>query len=66
MPIWKSKPVAVYGVSAPTARMTPLGVWLAVSRFGAPLIAALLLFDIVVWAIGRYVFGVCAAIWCLI
>lgn len=61
----RTRPASVYGVVAPTARPTPLGVWLAFSRFGAPLIAALLLFDVVVWAIGRYTFGVCAAIWCL-
>lgn len=61
----RRKPTAVYGAVALEPKPTWLGVWLMFRYFAAPLLAALLAFDVLVWAIGRWAFDVCAAIWCV-
>ena len=55
----------VYGHDLPEPRITPTGHGLALLYVGAPLLAALMLFDVIVWAIGHSAFGVCVAIWCV-
>ncbi len=57
-------PESVMGVRAAAPRPTPLALWLVLRHVAAPLLAGLVAFDVVVWAIGRYLFDACLAVWC--
>ena len=59
------KPRPVYGQHATAPRITPVALRIALARVALPLIAALLLFDLAVWWVARWLWGVCAAVWCL-
>lgn len=59
------KPGRVMGVDAPGARLTHAGVWLAVRLVGLPILLLLVLFDVLIWAIGWFGWGVCLGLWCL-
>lgn len=61
----QKKPAAIFGVAAPTPRPTPTGLRLALLYLAAPTLGALLLFDLVVWALGLWLFDVCFAVWCV-
>lgn len=65
-PLRRPKPNAVYGARIAEPRVTWAGARLAALWFGAPLIAALLAFDLVIWGVGELFFGACWAIWCLL
>jgi len=52
------------GVTAPAPRPTPRAMWLVFRYLGAPLIGALVLFDVLVWLAGRALFDVCIGVWC--
>ena len=56
----------VMGREIPEPRVTLEGRWMAFSRLGLPLLAVLLIFDILVWALFKALFGWCVALWCLI
>jgi hypothetical protein len=58
----KAKPVM--GVTASAPRITSRAVWLACLYIGFPLIGALVVFDIVIWAIARAVWDICIGVWC--
>ncbi len=55
----------VMGWRIPAPRVTLEGRLLALARLGLPVIGALLLFDVLVWAIFEAVFGWCVAVWCV-
>lgn len=54
----------VMGRRIPTPRLTIMGCWLAFSRLGLPVLAALLLFDLLIWAAFKALTGWCVAVWC--
>lgn len=55
----------VMGQRIPVPRVTIEGRLLALLYLGAPLMAALLLFDVVVWALFKLTLGWCVAVWCV-
>ena len=58
------QPDTVYGQRAAAPRITPAALRLVALRIAAPLIAALLLFDLAIWWLVREVTGGCFALWC--
>ena len=54
----------VMGIHAPAPRVTGAAIWLAVRYIGLPLLALLILFDVVVWFVFQQVWGVCVGVWC--
>ena len=52
------------GVDAPGPRITHLGIWLAVRLIGLPLLAALVLMDILIWAVAAAIWDICIGLWC--
>ncbi|MEO1330850.1 MAG: hypothetical protein AAFW46_14435 [Pseudomonadota bacterium] len=56
----------VMGREIPEPRVTIEGRWLAFTRLGLPLLGALFLFDLAVWALFEALFGWCVAIWCML
>ena len=55
----------VMGVSLPEQRITWTGMRLALLYLGAPMMAGLLAFDLIVYLIGWLGFDACWAVWCL-
>ena len=55
----------VFGVRIPEPRVTWAGMRLALLYLGAPMMAGLLAFDLVVYLIGALAFDACWAVWCL-
>ena len=51
-------PVPAMGRAAPAATA------LRVLNLGLPVLAALVLFDVLVWAAGQYLMDTCIGIWC--
>ena len=60
----KSTPSTVMDHSIHPARLTPLGLALLVLHLGVPVLGALVLFDVLVWAAGRYLLDTCIGVWC--
>ncbi|MEM7465019.1 MAG: hypothetical protein AAF362_20305 [Pseudomonadota bacterium] len=56
----------VYGISALAPRITSKAIWLALRYVGLPLLAGLVLFDILVWWIASAIWDVCIGLWCWI
>lgn len=54
------------GHRIPAPRVTIEGRFLAVARLGLPILAALTLFDLVVWALLKATTGWCVALWCVL
>lgn len=52
------------GVAASAPRITGRAIWLACLYIGFPLIGALVVFDILVWAVARAVWDICIGVWC--
>ncbi|MEO1293703.1 MAG: hypothetical protein AAFV62_12900 [Pseudomonadota bacterium] len=55
----------VYGHAISAPRLTWTGLALAGWYLALPTLALLLLFDVVVWTIGKVFFNACVAVWCL-
>ena len=58
------RPKSVMGIDAPGPRPTPTAIWLVLRYLGLPLLAALLIFDIFVWALADAIWGICIGVWC--
>ncbi len=54
----------VLGVEAPGPKPTAKAIWLAIRYLGLPLIAALFAFDVAVWLVVEFVWGLCVGLWC--
>lgn len=55
----------VYGKCFRAPHLTQTGIWLAVLYVGVPILAAATLADALIWLIGKSMFGVCLALWCV-
>ena len=62
----RARPARVYGSVIPAPRVTWTGLRLALLWLGLPMMAGLLIFDLIVYLIGRAAFGACWALWCLL
>lgn len=56
----------VYGITAPAPRITQKAIWLALRYVGLPLLAGLILLDVVVWWVFEVIWSVCIGLWCWI
>jgi len=54
----------VYGITARAPRITGKAIWLALRYVGLPLLAGLILFDVLIWLIFEAVWNVCIGLWC--
>ena len=61
----RARPKEVFGARIAEPRVTWAGVRLALLYLGAPMMAGLIMFDILVYLIGWLAFDGCWAIWCL-
>ncbi|MEO0399080.1 MAG: hypothetical protein AAF224_06600 [Pseudomonadota bacterium] len=56
----------VKGFSLPAPHLTRGGVWLMLRYLAAPLLAALLAFDVLMYFVFRYAFDSCYGVLCLL
>ena len=54
----------VMGVHAAAPRVTPQAVVMLVGYVGLPLLTALVLFDVFIWAVVKLIWGGCYGLWC--
>ena len=54
----------VYGITARAPRVTKSAIWLALRYVGLPLLAGLILLDVVIWLVFEAVWNVCVGLWC--
>lgn len=54
----------VYGVTANAPRITKTAIWLAVCFVGLPVLAGLILLDVLIWWVADAIWDVCIGLWC--
>lgn len=62
--LFRRRGEAVLGHNLPAPRVTPLGARLFALYFVLPTLFLLALFDVIIWAMARWLFGACVAVWC--
>lgn len=60
----RQRPETVMGHVIPAPRVTRAGLRLFLLHVGAPLIGVLTAADVLIWAVGRYLFDTCIGVWC--
>lgn len=61
----RARPSEVLGVRVAEPRVTWAGLRLALLYLGAPMMAGLLAFDLIVYLLGQLFFDACWAVWCV-
>lgn len=56
----------VYGITARAPRITRKAIWLSVRYVGLPLLAGLILLDVMIWWVADVIWNVCIGLWCLV
>jgi len=54
----------VYGTTARAPRVTKTAIWLALRYVGLPLLAGLVLLDVLIWWVFDTLWDVCIGLWC--